>query len=126
MLSSVTTYQLFNGSRELECFAKRGSFADLHNHARDTSRGRLFSELTKDASQILCAVVVHDRRRCETRLRIHPHVERAISHQTETALRVFELPGRNTQIKKRPSDGANPESVQDKVCVPQIGLPHDD
>ena len=36
------------------------------------------------------------------------------------------MPGRNTQIKKRASDGANPELVENTICVSEICLPHDD
>jgi len=36
------------------------------------------------------------------------------------------LPGRNTQIKKRASNGANPELVENTICVSEICLPHDD
>src|SRR6476659_2119664 len=109
MLSSVPAYQLFNCAREREGFVKRRSFTYFHDRARNASRGRFFTELTKDAGQFLFAIIVHDCRRCEARLRVHSHVERTVSHQTETALRVFELPGRNTQVKKHACDGANGE-----------------
>src|SRR6476659_8970853 len=126
MLSSVPAYQLFNCAREREGFVKRRSFTYFHDRARNASRGRFFAELTKDAGQFLFAVIVNDCRRCEGRLRIHPHVERTVPYQTETALRVFELPGRNAQIKKGASDGANPELVENTICVSEICLPHDD
>src|SRR5205814_9191621 len=69
---------------------------------------------------------VYDCRGGEARSRVHPHVERTVSHQTEPALRVSELPGRNTQIKKRASNGGNPELVENTICVSEICLPHDD
>src|SRR4029079_9141833 len=97
MLSSVTAYELFNRARELERFVKGRSFAYFHDHARNEARSRFFAELTKDAGQFLFAVIVYNCRRCEARMRVHPHVERTVSHQTEAALRVFELSGRNTQ-----------------------------
>ncbi len=115
-----------NCARERERFAKRRSFAYFHDHARDASRRRFFAQFTKDAGQFLFAVIVDDCRRGEARSRVHPHVERTVSHQTEPALRVFELPGRNTQIKKRASDSANPELVENTICVSEICLPHDD
>src|SRR5262249_56737159 len=58
--------------------------------------------------------------------RVHPHVERTVSNQTEAALCVFELPGRNTQIKKRSSDAANSQLVENTICVSEICLPHND
>src|SRR4029077_19458782 len=126
MLSVVTAHQLFNCAREREGFAKRRSFAYFYDHARDASRRGFLAELTKDAGQFLFAVIVNDCRRCDARLRIHPHVERTVSNQTETALRILELAGRNTQIKKRASDAANPELVENTICVSEICLPHDD
>src|SRR4029077_7199945 len=108
MVSPVTAHQLFNRARERKRFVKRRSFAYFHDHARDAARGRFFAELTKDPGQFLFAVIVYDCSRCEARLRVHPHVERTVSNQTEAALRVFELSGRNTQIKKRAADVASP------------------
>src|SRR6476620_7572273 len=101
MMSSVTAHQLFTRARKRERFVKRRSFADLHDHARDASRGWFFAELTKDPGQLFLAVIVNDRRRCETRLWVHPHIERSVSHQTDPALCVFAFPGLNTQVKKR-------------------------
>src|SRR4029077_6583098 len=126
MMSSVATHQLFNRAREWERFVKRRSFAYLYDHTRDASRGRFFAQLTKDAGQLFLAVIVNDCRRCEARLWVHPHVERTVSHQTEPALCVFELPGRNTQVKKRACDGANPEFVENAICISEICLTHDD
>src|SRR4029078_4552657 len=126
MLSSVTAYQLFNRARELERFGKGRSFAYFLDHARNAARSRFFAELTKDAGQVLFAVIVYNCRRCEARMRGHPPVERTVSHQTEAALRVFELSGRNTQIKKRAANVANPELVEDTIRVSEICLSHDD
>jgi hypothetical protein len=36
------------------------------------------------------------------------------------------LSGRHTKIKQRASDAANPNLVEDTVCVSEICLPHDD
>src|SRR5881394_3773868 len=126
MLSSVAAHQLFNCARERERFAKRRSFAHFHDHARDASRGRFFAQLTKETGQLVFGVIVYDCRGGEARSRVHPHVERTVSNETEPALRVFELPGRNTQIKKRASNGGNPELVENTICVSEICLPHDD
>src|SRR5436190_2110834 len=60
------------------------------------SRSRFFAQLAKQTGQFLFAVIVYDCRGGEARSRVHPHVKRTVSHQTEPALRVFELPGRNT------------------------------
>src|SRR5262249_2612629 len=60
------------------------------------------------------------------RSRVNPHVEWTVSHQTEPALRVFELPGRNTQIKKRAADCANSQLVENAICMSEIRLPYDD
>src|SRR5439155_8979234 len=85
-----------------------------------------FAQLTKEAGQFVFGVIFYNCRGGETRSRVHPHVERTVSNETEPALRVFELPGRNTQIEKRASDGVNPELVENTICVSEICLPHDD
>src|SRR4029079_9654660 len=126
MVSSVTAHQLFNRARERERFAERRSIAYLNDHARDAARGRFFAKLTKDAGQFLFAVIVYDCCRCEGRLRVHPHVERTVSHQAETALSVLKLSGRHTQIEKHAADAANPELVENTIGVSEICLPHDD
>src|SRR5262245_13594303 len=110
----------------MERFTKRRRSAHFDEHGRYASCGRFFAQFTKESGQILFAVVVYDCCRGEARSRIHSHVEWAISHQTEPALRVFELAGRNPEIKKRASDGANPELVQNTIGVSKIRLPDDD
>ena len=90
------------------------------------SRRRFFAQLTKETGQVFFAIIVDDCRGGEARPRVHPHVQRTVSHETEPALRVFELPGRNTQIKKRASDSANPQLVENTICVSEVCLPHDD
>ena len=57
----------------------------------------------------------------EVRSRIHAHVERPVSNETETALSIFELAGRNTQIKKRASNSANPKLVEEITGCDPIG-----
>src|SRR5262249_41369150 len=126
MLSAVATNEFFNCTRKRDCFAKRRGFAHSHDHGRDASCSRFFAQLTKQPVQILFAVIVYDCRGGEARSRGHPHVEWTVSHQTEPALRVFELPGRNTQIKKRAADCANSQLVENAICMSEIRLPYDD
>ena len=57
---------------------------------------------------------------------IHAHIERAVAHQAKTALRIFELPGRNAKVKKRTTDLAKPELVQNLMRVPKIRLLYSD
>jgi hypothetical protein len=54
--------------------------------------------------------------------RIHAHVEGTVSHEAEPAFRIFELPGRNTQIKKRACDRANSKLIENAACAPKIRL----
>src|SRR5262249_30424279 len=95
MLSSVTAHQLFNCARERECFAKRRSFAHFYDHARDPPRGRFFAQFTEEACQFFFAVFVYNCRRGEARSWVNSHIERPVSIETEPALCVFELSGRN-------------------------------
>ena len=37
-----------------------------------------------------------------------------------------QVPGRNTQVKKRACDGANSEFVENAICISEICLTHDD
>src|SRR6266568_730797 len=76
--------------------------------------------------QLFFAVLVYDRSSSQFGSRIHAHVEGTVSHKAETAFRIFELPGRDTKIKKRPADGANPKLIQNAGRVSEIRLPHGD
>src|SRR5215472_19066207 len=126
MLAPVTSDQFLDRTCERECFVKRRNLARFHDHGCDASRSRFFAQLTKETGQLLLAVIVYDCRRGEARPWVHSHVERTVSNQTEPALRIFQLPGRNPQIKKGASDAANPKLIKDTVCVSEICLPHDD
>jgi hypothetical protein len=42
----------------------------------------------------------------------------------ESAFRVFQLPGRDTKIKKRTADGVNAELIENTECAPEIRLSH--
>jgi len=53
---------------------------------------------------------------------IHAHVERTISHEAEPALRIFELPGRDTDIEKRAADRPNAKLIENAGCAPEIRL----
>src|SRR5215472_14898740 len=126
MLSSMAAYQLFDCARQRQRFAKWRSLAHFHDHACDPARGRFFAQFTEKAGQFFFAVFVCNCRRGEACSRVHAHVERTIAHETEPTLRVLELPGRNTQIKKRAADATNPELVENTIRVPEISLPHND
>ena len=93
-----------------ECFTKWRGLALLHNRTGDATRGRFFAEIAKKSGQFFFAVTVDDRIRGFLGAWIHPHVERTVSHQTETALGIFELAGRNTEIENRPANFTEPSA----------------
>src|SRR5438477_13150863 len=111
MLSSVASHEFLDCARERERFAKRRSLAHFHDHACDASRRRFFAQLTKEAGQVLFAIIVDDCRGREAPPPVHPHVQRTVSHETEPPPPAFALPCRNTQIKKGAADAANPQPL---------------
>jgi hypothetical protein len=46
----------------------------------------------------------------------------AIAHEAEPALRIFELPGRDTNIEKRAVDRANSKLIENADCAAEIRL----
>src|SRR5262249_37828735 len=125
MLSPVAADQLFNCARQRQRLAKWRTLTHFHDHARDPARGRFFAQFTEKPGQFFFIVFVYDRGGGEASSLIHAHVERTVPNETKTALRIFELTGRNTQIKKRATNAANPEFVENTIRVPEICLPHD-
>src|SRR5439155_4687468 len=79
-----------------------------------------------EARQFFFAVLVYDARGGEARSRVHAHVERTVSHETETALRIFELSRRNTQIEKHTAYAANTKLVENAIRIAEICLLHED
>src|SRR5262249_11362793 len=57
---------------------------------------------------------------------IHAHVQRTVSNETEAALCIFELTGRDAQVKERAADLTHAELLEDTIRMPEISLPHDD
>src|SRR6266536_2910414 len=125
MLPTVSSHQSFDCARERQSFAKRRSLPHLDDQTCDSPRSRFFAEFTKETGQFLFVVMVYDVGSSQVRLRVHAHVQRTVPHEAKTALRVFELARRNTQIKERPAYGANAELVENPAGVPKIRLPHD-
>src|SRR5206468_3375195 len=106
MMTAVTADELLNRSRQRQSFAKRCTLSHLYNQARNAACCRLLSQLAKQPRQLFLAVLVYDRGGSQLRAWIHAHVEGTISHEAEPALRIFELPGRHTNIEKRAADRA--------------------
>src|SRR5256714_6105343 len=96
-----------NRPGQRECFTKWRGLALLHNRTGDATRGGFFAEIAKKSGQLFFAVTVDDRIRGFLGAWIHPHVERTVSHQTETAFGIFELAGRNTEIENRSANFTN-------------------
>src|ERR1043166_4232917 len=118
MMTSMTPDQLFDRARQRKSFAKRRRPAHLHDQAADPARSRFLTKFTKQASQFLFAVLVYNFGGSQFGLRIHAHVERTVSYEAETALRIFELAGGDTKIKKRAADRAKTKLVENTIRVP--------
>src|SRR5262249_22128760 len=123
-MTAVTAHQLFDRARQRQSLAKRHSLSHLYNQTRDATRCRLLSQLTKQPRQLFLAVFVYDRGSGQLGSRIHAHIEWTVSHEAEPALRIFELPGRDTKIKKRAADCANAKLIENTERAPKIRLSH--
>src|SRR5204863_4028070 len=124
MMTAVTADQFFERARQRQSFAKRYSFSHLYNQACNTTRCRLLSQFAKQPRQLFLAVFVYDRGSGQLTSRIHAHIEWTISHEAEPALSVFELPGRDTNIKKRAPNCANSKLIEEAECASEIRLSH--
>src|SRR5206468_12729752 len=98
MATTVAADDFLNRACQWQRLPKLGNLALLHKSAGDATRRRLFAQVPKEAGQFFLAVTVDDLAGRFSGGRVHPHVEGPISHQTETALGVFELARRNTEI----------------------------
>src|SRR4029077_17425892 len=124
MMTAVTADQFFDRSRQRQRFAKRCSFSHLNNQAGSTTRGRLFSQFAKQPRQLFLAVFVYNRGSGQLGSRIHSQIEWTVSHEAESPLGIFELPGRDTKIKKRAPYRANFQLIEEAECAPEIRLSH--
>ena len=79
----------------------------------NASRGRLFAQLAKKLRQFFLAVAVDDCRGGQFAPRIHPHVERTVAHDAETALGVFQLSRGDAEIEQCAADARDPKLVED-------------
>src|SRR2546423_14452089 len=114
---------LLNRPCQRECFMKWRGLAQLRNCTGDATRGRFFTEIAKKSGQLFFAVTVDDRTRGFLEAWVHPHVERTVSHQTETALGIFELTRRNTKIENRSPKFTDLQLIEHTIGVAKICLP---
>src|SRR6266487_4646086 len=124
MMTAVTADQFFDRAREGQSFAKRYSLSHLYNQACNATRCRFLSQLAKQPCQLFLAIFVYDRGSGQLGSRIHAHIEGTVSHEAESPLGVFELPGRDTQIKKYAPNRANSKLIEEAECAPKIRLSH--
>src|SRR4029077_732857 len=120
MMTAVTADQFFDRARQRQSFAKRCSLSHLNNQACNATRGRLLSPLAKQPRQLFLAVFVYDRGRGKLDSRIHAHIQGTVAHEAESPLGVLELPGRNTNIKKRASNRLNSKLIEQTERAPKI------
>src|SRR5262245_5307116 len=124
MMTAVAADQFLDRPRQRQSFAKRRSFSHFYDLACYPARRRLLSQLAKQARQLFLGIFVYDRGSGQLRARVHAHIERPVSHEAESTLRVFELPGGHPKIKKRAADHANAELIENAECASKIRLPH--
>src|SRR2546421_8263429 len=126
MTPTVPADKAFDRTRQRESFAERACLAHLYDQARDPARSRFLSQFAKQSGQLFSAVLIYNSRRSKLVPRIHAHVERTAADQAKAALRVFELSGRDTKIKKRATDGANSKLIENLRRVPKIHVAYRD
>src|SRR4029077_4534083 len=124
MMTAVTANQFFDRARQRQSFAKRCSFSHLYNQACNATRCRLLSQFAKQPRQLFLAVFVYDRGSGQLSSRIHAHIQGTVSHEAESSLGVFELPGRNAKIKKGAPNRPNSKLIEQAECAPEIRLSH--
>src|SRR6267378_3475591 len=124
MMTAVTADQFFDRARQRQSFAKRCSLSHLYNQACNATRCRLLSQFAKQPRQLLLAVFVYDRGSGQLSSRIHAHIQGTVSHEAESSLGVFELPGRNAKVKKRAPNRPNSKLIEEAECAPEIRLPY--
>src|SRR6202011_5871182 len=60
--ASMTADDSFDRARELECFGKGRIFTHLHYQTGDAARGRFFTKVAEQTSQIFFAIAVYNIR----------------------------------------------------------------
>ena len=113
MAPAVASDDFLDRLGEAERFAKGRFFAQLDDLAGDPARGRLFAELAENSRQLFFRIAVDDFRGGQFPARIHPHVERAVAHETETAIGIFQLARGNAEIEQGAADLRDSELVED-------------
>src|SRR5947207_15822566 len=126
MTAPMTADNFLDRICERKSLAKGRVFAHLHELARDAPRGRFFAHFAEEAREIFLAVFVDDFGSGQLLARIHPHIQRPIALETETALGVFELSRRNAQIKDRAADLCQTELIEHGIGVAEIRLSKSD
>jgi hypothetical protein len=124
MTPTMPANSFFDRVREWESFAEGGGFPHFCNQARDPTRGGFLSQLAEQPGQLFFAVLVYNSCGSELVPWIHAHVEGTVAHQAETALCIFELPGRDAKIEKRAADDLDPKVVENFRRVSKIRLSH--
>ena len=86
-----------DGLSQIACGAER---APRHDELCDPASPTLFAVLPQDPLDLRDVVIVDDLRRGQSRAWIHPHVERPVAAEAETALRVVDLGARETKVEE--------------------------
>ena len=120
MASAVASDDFFDRLGQRERFAKRRFLAQLDDLAGNAARGRLFAQLAKNPRQLFFRVAVDHLGGGQFPARIHPHVERAVAHQAETAIGVLQLPRGDAEIEHRAADLRDPELVENLAGFAEI------
>src|SRR3954471_13684112 len=123
MFAAVPPYDLLHRAGELRGLTKRGGLALLDQLTGDAARGRFFAEIAEKPDQLFFAVGVNDVGGRRLAPRVHPHIERAVALNAETALAIFELARRDTEIEQRTANRGDAQLIEDFSRFAEIALP---
>src|SRR6478672_198035 len=126
MTTAMPSNNFLDRVGERKRFSKRHDLSHFDQLTGDPPRRRFFAKIAEKARQFLFTVMIDYLCGGEIAPGIHPHVERAVAHQTETTPGVFELMGRNADIKQGATDPRDAEFVENFVGLTKIALPQSD
>ena len=92
---------------QVACTLERLDIATFDNRTGHATGKPLFAVFLEYAGDFLLGGSVDELGRADTAIRVHTHVQRAVIHKAEAALRVVKLWRRDTQIKQHAVDLAS-------------------
>jgi hypothetical protein len=94
--------------------------APLRDEARDPRRPPFFAEAPDQVRQLAFGELVDQLRRGHRVVGVHPHVERALAAEAESAGGIVELDGRDAKVEEHGVDPLEPMGAGDVVEVAEV------